>query len=85
MHIQALGEFYLDRLQHDDCVVDHNSDRQHQSEQRQVIERKTHQVHHGERPDERTGTSIIGKIIAFQSCRNSSTTIATRITASRNA
>ena len=31
-----------------------------------------------------TGTSIIGKIMAFQSCRNTSTTIATRITASRS-
>ena len=30
-----------------------------------------------------TGTSIIGRIIARQSCRNSSTTMATRMTASR--
>ncbi len=31
-----------------------------------------------------TGTSIIGRIIAFQSWRNKSTTMATRITASRS-
>ena len=30
-----------------------------------------------------TGTSIIGRIIARQSCRKSSTTMATRMTASR--
>ncbi len=34
-------------------------------------------------PTSDTGTSIIGRIIAFQSCRNSRTTIATRSTASR--
>ena len=31
-----------------------------------------------------TGTSIIGRIIALQSCRNTSTTMATRMTASRS-
>ena len=35
-------------------------------------------------PMSETGTSIIGRIIARQSCRNKSTTIATRITASRS-
>ncbi len=34
-------------------------------------------------PINETGTSIIGRIMAFQSCRNTSTTMATRITASR--
>ena len=34
-------------------------------------------------PTSDTGTSIMGRIIAFQSCRNKSTTIATRMTASR--
>ena len=35
-------------------------------------------------PIKETGTSIIGRIMAFQSWRNTRTTIATRITASRN-
>ena len=35
-------------------------------------------------PIKETGTSIMGRIMAFQSCRNTSTTIATRITASRS-
>ena len=35
-------------------------------------------------PIKETGTSIIGRIIAFQSCRNTSTTIPTRIVASRS-
>ena len=34
-------------------------------------------------PIKETGTSIIGRIMAFQSCRKTRTTIATRITASR--
>ena len=35
-------------------------------------------------PINETGTSIIGRTIAFQSCRNNSTTIATRMMASRS-
>ena len=35
-------------------------------------------------PISETGTSIIGRIMARQSCRNTSTTMPTRITASRN-
>ena len=31
----------LDVLQHDDGVVDHDADRQHQAEQRQVVERES--------------------------------------------
>ena len=34
-------------------------------------------------PIKETGTSIIGRIMAFQSWRNTRTTMATRITASR--
>ena len=30
----------LDVLDHDDGVVDHDADRQHQSEQRQIVERE---------------------------------------------
>ena len=33
----------LDRFDHDDRVVDHQSDRQHQSEQRQRVDRKSEQ------------------------------------------
>ena len=35
-------------------------------------------------PISETGTSIIGRIMALQSCRNTSTTMPTRITASRS-
>ena len=35
-------------------------------------------------PIKETGTSIIGRIMAFQSCKKTSTTMPTRMTASRN-
>ena len=40
-------------LDHDDRVVDHDADRQHQSEQRQVVEREPQQVEHRAGADER--------------------------------
>ena len=43
----------LDVLHHDDGVVDHDADRQHQAEQREVVEREAEQAHHEERADQR--------------------------------
>ena len=43
----------LDILDHDDRVVDHDADREHQSEQRQIVERESEQAHHEEGADQR--------------------------------
>ena len=42
-----------DVLQHDDRIVDDEADRQRQRHQRDVVDRKAEQVHHGERRDQR--------------------------------
>ena len=81
--VQAGRDQPLDVLQHDDGVVDHDADGQHQAEQRQVVELKPIAAMTAKVPISETGTSIIGRIMAFQSCRNTSTTMPTRITASR--
>ena len=49
----ALGKVALDVLDHDDGVVDHDADRQHQTEQRQGVERNAGGRHDGERADQR--------------------------------
>ena len=81
---QALGQPALDVLQHHDRVVDDDADRQHQPEQRQIVQREAQQQHDRERADQRHGHVDQRQDHASQSCRNSSTTIATRITASRS-
>ena len=43
----------LDVLDHDDGVVDHDADRQHQPEQRQIVEREAEHRHEEERADQR--------------------------------
>ena len=43
----------LDVLDHDDGVVDHDADRQHQAEQRQRVEREADRRHHREGADQR--------------------------------
>ena len=43
----------LDVLHHDDGVVDHDADRQHQAEQRKVVEREAEHRHDEEGADER--------------------------------
>ena len=72
----------LDVFQHDDGVVHHDADGQHQAEQRDVVQAEAQSGHDGEGADEETGTSIIGRIMARQSCRKNSTTMPTRTTAS---
>ena len=43
----------LDVLDHDDGVVDHDADRQHQAEQRQIVEREAERRHEEEGADQR--------------------------------
>ena len=43
----------LDRLDHDDGVVDHDADRQHQRQQRHGIGREAQRQHHREGADQR--------------------------------
>ena len=50
---QAVFDVMLDRLDHHDRVVDHDADRQHQSEQRQVIQAEAEHRHRRERADDR--------------------------------
>ena len=67
----------LDVLHHHDGVVDHDADRQHQAEQRDVVQAEAEGGHDGERADDGdTGTAISGRIMARQFCKKTSTTIA---------
>ena len=50
---QAVGDVALDVLDHDDGVVDHDADGQHQAEQRQGVEREAERRHDGEGADQR--------------------------------
>ena len=50
---QAGGDIALDVFHHDDGVVHHDADGQHQAEQRQVVEREAEQLHHEEGADQR--------------------------------
>ena len=74
----------LDVLDHHDRVVDHDADGQHQAEQREVVEAEAHAAMTANVPTIATGTAISGMSAARQFCRNTSTTMATRITASRS-
>ena len=82
---QALCHPALDVLHHDDRVIDDDADRQHQAEQRQVVEREARAAAMTANvPISDTGTSIIGMSVARQSCRNTSTTMKTRMKASKS-
>lgn len=69
-------------LDHHDGIIHHDADRKHQAEKGQVIEAEAQQAHHREGAHEETGTSIMGRIVTFQSCRKAITTSSTRIIAS---
>ena len=73
----------FDVLDDDDGVVHHDADRQHQPEQRQVVEREAQAAITANVPTMATGTAISGISAARQFCRKTSTTSATRMTASR--
>src|SRR5262249_52638810 len=49
----ARAQVALDVLDHDDGVVDHDADRQHEPEQRQVVEREAERRQDGEGADQR--------------------------------
>ena len=74
----------LDVLDHDDGVVDHDADGQHQAEQRQVVEREAERRHDAKVPISDTGMATIGMIAARQDCRKTMTTMTTRTTASKS-
>src|SRR6202012_2809597 len=48
----AAFQVAFDVFDHDDGVVDHDADRQHQTEQRQVIQGNAEYIQHGERADQ---------------------------------
>ena len=50
---ESLRDVPLDVLDHDDGVIDHNPDRQHQPEQREVVDGKAEGSHRRERADQR--------------------------------
>ena len=70
-------EIALDVLDHDDRVVDDDADRQHQAEQRQVVEREADSAMTANVPISDTGMATIGMIAARQLCRNRITTTTT--------
>ena len=49
---QAVLDVVLDVLHDHDGVVDDDADRQHQAEEREVVEREAQRRHHGERADD---------------------------------
>ena len=73
-----------DRLDDDDGVVHHDADRQHQAEQREVVELNPAAAMAAKVPMMATGTATSGMIADRQFCRNRSTTMATRMIASRS-
>ena len=52
---EAFSEVALDAFDHDDRIVHHDADGEHESEQRKIVERETEDRHDGKRPDERDG------------------------------
>ena len=51
--VRPARDVALDVLDHHDRVVDDDADREHETEQRQRVQREAERVHHGERADER--------------------------------
>ena len=81
---QAVLDVMFHRLDDHDGVVHHDADGQHQAEQREVVEAEADGRHHGEGADDGHRHGHQGMMAERQFCRNSSTTKATRITASRS-
>ena len=74
----------LDGLDDDDGVVHHDADGQHQAEERQVVQAEAERRMTAKVPTIATGTATSGISADRQFWRNSRTTTATRITASRS-
>ena len=49
----AVLEMPLDVFDHHDRVVDHDADREHEAEQREIVDRESERRHHGEGADQR--------------------------------
>ena len=67
---QAVFDMVLDGLDHHDRVVDDDADRQHQPEQREIVQAEADGRHHGERADDRHGTATSGIMADRQFCKN---------------
>ncbi len=74
----------LDGLDDDDGVIDDDADGQYQAEQRQIVQTETEGSMTAKVPTMATGTAISGMMAERQFCKNSSTTTATRMMASRS-
>ena len=59
----------LDRLDHDDRIVDDQADGQHQPEHRQRVDGKAEQRKKAKVPTSDTGTASSGISVARQPCR----------------
>ena len=71
------------RLDHDDRIVDHQADGQHQPEERQGVDRETEQREKDERADEGDRYGQSGMSVARQPCRKKKTTMMTSTSASK--
>ena len=82
---EALLDPALDVFDDDDGVIDHDADRQHQPEERQVVQREAEDRHHREGADQRNREwPAAARCAARQLCRKTSTTSATRPIASKS-
>ena len=66
---QALFDVPLYAFDYDNGVVHHQTDRQHQSEERKGINREAEKGKTRKVPTSETGTASIGMMVARQSCR----------------
>ena len=81
---QAELDVVLDVFDHDDRVVDDDADRQHEPEERQLVQREAEPSITANVPTIETGTAISGMSVARHVCRNTRTTSATRAIASKS-
>jgi hypothetical protein len=79
---QATREMPLDIFDHHDGVVDHDADREHEAEQREIVDREPSAAITAKVPTSDTGMAMIGMIAGRQPCRNTSTTMTTSSIAS---
>ena len=82
LQAHAVTQMPLDVLDHDDGVVDHDADREHQSEQRyEILIANPSAAIAAKVPTSDTGIATI-EMIAVAACRNTSTTTTTSSIAS---
>ena len=73
----------LNGFDHDNRVIHNQADREHQSEQRKRVDRKTEYREQHKVPISDTGTAQQGISVARQPCRKINTTIMTSTSASK--